>query len=93
MMELDCFSLLGDVGARPGVSCWYAHEIRSGSGESSNDLTPRQRRKQMPDTVYSTKVSATGGRHGSIRSDDGLLNLKLLRAFQSRCPKRSERSA
>jgi lipoyl-dependent peroxiredoxin len=31
----------------------------------------------MPDTVYSTKVSATGGRHGSIRSDDGLLNLKL----------------
>ncbi len=47
----------------------------------------------MPDTVYSTKVSATGGRHGSIRSDDGLLNLKLLRAFQSRCPKRSERSA
>jgi hypothetical protein len=31
----------------------------------------------MPDTVYSTKVSATGGRHGSIRSDDGLLNLML----------------
>jgi osmotically inducible protein OsmC len=26
----------------------------------------------MPDTVYSTKVSATGGRHGSIRSDEGL---------------------
>ena len=31
----------------------------------------------MPDTVYSTKVTATGGRRGSIRSDDGLLNLKL----------------
>ena len=31
----------------------------------------------MPDTIYSTKVSATGGRHGSIRNDDGLLNLKL----------------
>src|SRR6202140_939014 len=31
----------------------------------------------MPDTVYSTKVSATGARHGSIRSDDGLLNLQL----------------
>jgi len=31
----------------------------------------------MPDTVYSTKVSATGGRHGTIRSDDGLLDLKL----------------
>jgi osmotically inducible protein OsmC len=31
----------------------------------------------MPDSVYFTKVSATGGRHGSICSDDGLLNLKL----------------
>ena len=31
----------------------------------------------MSDAVYSTTVSATGGRHGSIRSDDGLFNLKL----------------
>jgi lipoyl-dependent peroxiredoxin len=31
----------------------------------------------MPDTLYSTKVTAIGGRNGSIRSDDGLLNLKL----------------
>jgi lipoyl-dependent peroxiredoxin len=31
----------------------------------------------MPDNVYSTRVTATGGRHGSIRSDDGLLDLKL----------------
>src|ERR1700719_4873270 len=31
----------------------------------------------MPDTLYSTKVTATGGRNGSIRSDDGLLDLKL----------------
>ncbi len=31
----------------------------------------------MPETVYSTKVTATGGRHGSIRSDDGLLDVKL----------------
>ena len=31
----------------------------------------------MSDAVYSTKVSATGGRHGSIRSNDGLFNLKL----------------
>ena len=31
----------------------------------------------MPDTVYCTRVTATGGRHGSIRSDDGLLDLKL----------------
>jgi osmotically inducible protein OsmC len=27
--------------------------------------------------LYSTKVTATGGRHGSIRSDDGLLALNL----------------
>jgi lipoyl-dependent peroxiredoxin len=26
---------------------------------------------------YSAKVTATGGRHGSIKSDDGLLNVKL----------------
>jgi osmotically inducible protein OsmC len=28
-------------------------------------------------TLYSTKVTATGGRHGSVRSDDGLLALNL----------------
>jgi len=28
-------------------------------------------------SLYSTKVTATGGRHGSIRSDDGLLDVKL----------------
>ncbi len=31
----------------------------------------------MSDAVYSTKITVTGGRHGSIRSDDGLLNLNL----------------
>ena len=31
----------------------------------------------MSGTLYSTKVTATGGRHGSIRSEDGLLDLKL----------------
>ena len=31
----------------------------------------------MPDPVYSTKVTATGGRHGTIHSEDGLLDLKL----------------
>jgi Ohr subfamily peroxiredoxin len=30
----------------------------------------------MP-TVYSTKVVAKGGRHGTVRSDDGLLELNL----------------
>jgi osmotically inducible protein OsmC len=28
-------------------------------------------------SLYSTKVTATGGRHGSIHSDDGLLDVKL----------------
>src|SRR5271163_1142074 len=28
-------------------------------------------------SLYSTKVSASGGRRGSIRSEDGLLDLKL----------------
>src|ERR1700730_2011944 len=28
-------------------------------------------------TLYSTKVTATGGRHGQIRSEDGLLEMKL----------------
>jgi organic hydroperoxide reductase OsmC/OhrA len=29
------------------------------------------------DTLYSTEFSRPEGRHGSIRSDDGLLDLKL----------------
>src|SRR5271167_834763 len=29
------------------------------------------------DILYFTKVTATGGRHGTIRSDDGLLDLNL----------------
>jgi lipoyl-dependent peroxiredoxin len=28
-------------------------------------------------TFYSTKVTATGGRHGQLRSEDGLLEMKL----------------
>jgi organic hydroperoxide reductase OsmC/OhrA len=28
-------------------------------------------------SLYSTKVTASGGRHGSIRSEDGVLDLKL----------------
>ena len=28
-------------------------------------------------SLYSTKVTTSGGRHGSIRSEDGLLDLKL----------------
>jgi organic hydroperoxide reductase OsmC/OhrA len=29
------------------------------------------------DILYTAKVTATGGRHGSIRRDDGLLDLNL----------------
>jgi organic hydroperoxide reductase OsmC/OhrA len=32
---------------------------------------------QIVNTLYSTKVTATGGRHGQIRSEDGLLDMKL----------------
>ena len=32
------------------------------------------------DILYTAKVTATGGRHGSIRSDDGLLDLNELDA-------------
>jgi Ohr subfamily peroxiredoxin len=32
---------------------------------------------RLKSTLYSTKVTATGGRHGQIRSDDGLLDMKL----------------
>jgi lipoyl-dependent peroxiredoxin len=35
--------------------------------------TPQER----TNALYSTKVTATGGRHGHIRSEDGLLDLKL----------------
>jgi organic hydroperoxide reductase OsmC/OhrA len=31
----------------------------------------------MMNTLFSTKVTATGGRHGHIRSEDGLLDMKL----------------
>src|ERR1700720_4243976 len=32
---------------------------------------------RITSTLYSTKVTATGGRHGQIRSEDGLLDMKL----------------
>ena len=32
---------------------------------------------QIGSILYSTKVTATGGRHGQIRSEDGLLDMKL----------------
>jgi hypothetical protein len=35
--------------------------------------------ERIMSTLYSTKVTATGGRHGQIRSEDGLLDMKLAR--------------
>ena len=32
---------------------------------------------RITSTLYSTKVTATDGRHGQIRSEDGLLDMKL----------------
>ena len=32
---------------------------------------------RITNTLYSTKVTAIGGRHGQIRSEDGLLDMKL----------------
>jgi lipoyl-dependent peroxiredoxin len=35
--------------------------------------------------LYSTKVVAKGGRHGSVRSEDGLLDLSLALPKALRC--------
>ena len=42
--------------------------------EQTNPTTYSDR---IMSTLYSTKVTATGGRHGHIRSEDGLLDMKL----------------
>ena len=44
---------------------------------SGRIATEARRSNLMSDTLYSTRVTANGGRNGSIRSDDGLLDLKL----------------
>src|ERR1700741_3752768 len=43
--------------------------------QEQTDLTTYSDR--IMKTLYSTKVTPTGGRHGHIRSEDGLLDLKL----------------
>src|SRR6202008_3955064 len=43
--------------------------------QEQTDLTTYSDR--IMKTLYSTKVTPTGGRHGLIRSEDGLLDLKL----------------
>src|ERR1700724_4083806 len=43
--------------------------------QEQTNLTTYSDRITSP--LYSTKVTATGGRHGQIRSDDGLLDMKL----------------
>src|ERR1700677_3834634 len=43
--------------------------------QEPTDLTTYSNR--IMNTLYSTKVTATGGRHGHIRSEDGLLDMKL----------------
>jgi formate hydrogenlyase transcriptional activator len=77
--------LLGDVGARPGVSCWDAHEIRSGSGESSNVELRWRGRTVMSGTVQRAAEKAVTERYEallrvsqtliSIRSSEELFRL------------------
>ena len=43
--------------------------------QEQTDLTTYS--DQIRSILYSTKVTATGGRHGQIRSEDGLLDTKL----------------
>src|ERR1700732_1742555 len=43
--------------------------------QEQTKLTPYSDR--ITNTLYSTKVTAIGGRHGQIRSEEGLLDMKL----------------
>src|ERR1700680_2600120 len=43
--------------------------------QEQTNPTPYSDRIMSP--LYSTKVTATGGRHGQIRSEDGLVEMKL----------------
>jgi hypothetical protein len=44
---------------------------------TTSTIGSRDKEKQMSGTLHSTRVTSTGGRHGSIRSDDGRFELKL----------------
>src|ERR1700731_3688766 len=45
--------------------------------KTQEQINPTPYSDGIMSTLYSTKVTATGGRHGHIRSEDGLLDMKL----------------
>jgi osmotically inducible protein OsmC len=45
--------------------------------KTQEQTNPTPYSDRIMSTLYSTKVTATGGRHGHIRSEDGLLDMKL----------------
>ncbi|MBL8583858.1 MAG: organic hydroperoxide resistance protein [Rhizobiaceae bacterium] len=57
---------------RPGRVCGYK-ACRATARRSGQDVE----RLTVGDILYSTRVLATGGRKGSIRSEDAILDLKL----------------
>jgi Ohr subfamily peroxiredoxin len=51
--------------------------MQNGDMKTPEQTNPTTYSDRIMSTLYSTKVTATGGRHGHIRSEDGLLEMKL----------------
>src|SRR6202035_5289182 len=51
--------------------------MKNGDMKTPEQTNPTTYSDRIMSTLYSTKVTATGGRHGHIRSEDGLLEMKL----------------
>ena len=51
--------------------------MKNSDMKTPEQTNPTAYSDRIMSTLYSTKVTATGGRHGHIRSEDGLLDMKL----------------
>ena len=51
--------------------------MKNSDMKTQEQTNPTPYSDRIMSTLYSTKVTATGGRHGHIRSEDGLLDMKL----------------
>ena len=51
--------------------------MKTSAMKTPEQTNPTAYSDRIMSTLYSTKVTATGGRHGHIRSEDGLLEMKL----------------
>jgi lipoyl-dependent peroxiredoxin len=51
--------------------------LKNSDMKTQEQTNPTADSDRIMSTLYSTKVTATGGRHGHIRSEDGLLDMKL----------------